>query len=63
MEYKPSRCRNGCTRVAECLLDFFESDDTATALVPALIAQRDCFTENVWPAIVAEPFRLRGLPV
>jgi len=31
-------------------------------MVPALIAQRDCFTENVWPAMVAVPFRLRGLP-
>src|ERR1051325_3370472 len=27
------------------------------------VDQRDCFTENVWPAIVAVPFRLRGRPV
>ena len=31
--------------------------------IAALIDQRDCFTERVWPAIVAVPFRLRGLPV
>jgi len=31
--------------------------------VDALIDQRVCFTERVWPAIVAVPFRFRGLPV